>query len=284
MGYENIPHLKNDPTQQGQYRLKQNVVYSTATGEDLKLTLILPWLIREKRPLLVFVQGSAWTTPDFNHELPQLVLFARAGFAVATVGHRDRTKGHPFPAYLQDVKCAIRYLRSHAEEYGIDESRVSIWGTSSGGNTALLVGLTADEARYETEEYAGVSDRVNAVVSCFGPTDMIALSLHLLQKGKTRSGADSASGTSDLQTVIRIAKEMSPVHHVQRGKAYPPFLLLNGTGDEVVPHRQMELMYDKLIKCGADVQAYYVDGAEHEGNFWTEEVKQIILDFLKERT
>lgn len=284
MGYENILHLKNDPAQQGQYRLKQNVVYSTATGENLKLTLILPWLIREKRPLLVFVQGSAWTTPDFNHELPQLVLFARAGFVVATVGHRDRTKGHPFPAYLQDVKCAIRYLRSHAEEYGIDESRVSIWGTSSGGNTALLVGLTADEARYETEEYAGVSDSVNAVVSCFGPTDMVAMSRRFMQEGEVWDTAADMAGSPDLEAFVQVAKEMSPVNHVESGKVYPPFLLLNGTGDEVVPHRQMELMYDKLIKCGADVQAYYVDGAEHEGNFWTEEVKQIILDFLKERT
>lgn len=278
----NIPHLKNNPTQAGQYLLKQNVVYSTAASEELKLTLILPWLPQEKRPLLVFVQGSAWTTPDFNYELPQLAAFAQAGFTVATVGHRDCMKGHPFPAYLQDVKCAIRYLRSHAEEYAIDPERVVIWGTSSGGNTALLVATTGDDARYKTEEYSDVSDAVLAAVSCFGPTDMEALSRRFMGSQEMNPMAIALSGGTDPERFWQVAREMSPVSHVEPGKTYPPILMLNGTGDEVVPSSQMDAMYDKLTQVGADVRAYYVDDAEHEGNFWTMEVKRIILDFLKD--
>lgn len=276
-----IPHLKNNPTQDLQFLLRQNVVYSSQTGVELQMTLILPWLIREKRPLLVFVQGSAWTTPDFGYELPQLARFAAAGFTVATVGHRDYTKGHPFPAFLQDVKCAIRYLRSHAEEYGIDPARVSIWGTSSGGNTALLVGVTGGDSRYETEEYAGVSDEVNAVVSCFGPTDMEALSRRFFSDQEINPMATALAGSTDPEAVMRMLRDMSPVSYVTEGKQFPPILLLNGTDDDVVPHSQMEIMYDALKAIGADVTAYYVDDAKHEGNFWTEEVKQIILDFLQ---
>lgn len=280
----NIPHLKNNPTQQGQYLLNQDVVYSIQTGQALKLTLILPWMIREKRPLIVFVQGSAWTTPNFNYELPQLCNFAAAGFVVATVGHRDYTKGHPFPAFLQDVKCAIRYLRSHAEEYGIDESRVSIWGTSSGGNTALLVGVTAGDSRYETDEYAGVSDNVNAVVSCFGPTDMEAMSRRFFTGDEINPMAAALAGSADPQAILQVIRDMSPVSHVRAGKQLPPILMLNGTGDDVVPHSQMEIMYDALKAADASVTAYYVDDAEHEGNFWTDEVKRIILEFLKTNT
>lgn len=279
-----IPHLKNNPTQAGQFLLRQNVVYSTAAGEDLKLTLILPWIIREKRPLLVFVQGSAWTTPDFNYELPQLAHFAAVGFVVATIGHRDYTKGHPFPGFLQDVKCAIRYLRSHAEEYGIDPDRVSIWGTSSGGNTALLVGVTGGISRYETEEYAGISDEVNAVVSCFGPTDMEAMSRRFFAEDHINPMAAALAGSTDPKAVMQVLRDMSPVSYVAAGRQYPPILMLNGTGDDVVPHSQMEIMYDALKSIDADVTAYYVDGAEHEGNFWTDQVKQIILDFLKTHT
>lgn len=279
-----IPHLKSNPAQEGQFLLRQNVVYSTRTGVELHLTLILPWLIREKRPLLVFVQGSAWTTPDFNYELPQLARFAAAGFTVATVGHRDYTKGNPFPAFLQDVKCAIRYLRSHADEYGIDPDRVSIWGTSSGGNTALLVGVTGGDSRYETEEYAGVSDEVNAVVSCFGPTDVEALSRRFFSEQEINPLAAALAGSADPEAVRQTLRDMSPVSYVTPGKTFPPILLLNGTGDDVVPHSQMEIMYDALNAINADGTAYYVDGAEHEGNFWTEEVKQIILDFLKAHT
>lgn len=278
----NIPHLKNNPAQEGQYLLRQNVTYSDATGQELKMTLILPWAAGEKRPLVVFVQGSAWTTPDFDYELPQLCLLAREGFVVATVGHRDFRQGHPFPAYLQDVKCAIRHLRAHGEEYGIDPGRVGIWGTSSGGNTALLVGLTGDEARYATEEYASFSDSVKAVVSCFGPTDMVELGKRFTSGDEPPEIGMGLSGTSTLEGWLATAKEMSPVNHTQPGKAYPPFLLLGGTADFVVPHSQMEAMYDKLTECGAPVQAYYVDGAEHEGNFWTPEVRGIIFDFLKQ--
>ncbi|MCB8600020.1 alpha/beta hydrolase, partial [Blautia sp. DFI.9.9] len=68
---------------------------------------------------------------------------------VATVQHRSALDGHAFPAFLQDVKTAIRYLRAHAAEYQIDPDRVGIWGTSSGANAALLTALTPNDPRYE---------------------------------------------------------------------------------------------------------------------------------------
>lgn len=287
MGERNIKHLKNNPEMKDQFVLKQDIVYSEQTGEELKLTVIAPWdgyrdnPDHENLPLLVFVQGSAWTTPDFNFEIPQLALFAHAGFVVATVGHRDCRYGHPFPGYLQDVKCAIRFLRKNAAEYCIDPDRVVMWGTSSGGNTAMLVGTTGDDPRYETEEHAGYSDKVDAVVSCFGPTDMIALAEPLKDRPEWAQMGAALAGSADPAEWDRVGVEMSPVSHVEAGKEYPPFLLLNGTGDMVVPHDQMERMYDKLVECNVPVTAYYVDGAEHEGNFWTPEVKEIILNFLK---
>ena len=287
MNYPPIPHLKNNPALEDQYYLKQNIVYSKQTGEDLKLTMILPWHQKEENiankpmPLLVYVQGSAWCTPDFDYEIPQLALFAHAGFVVATVGHRNCTQGHPFPAYLKDVKCAIRYLRKHAEEYSIDPEQVVIWGTSSGGNTALLVGLTGDEERYETTEHAGYSDKVNAVASCFGPTDLNSMVLPGGAQAAMELGM-ALCGCDDAEVWKRVAYEMSPVNHVEKGKEYPPFLLLHGTADQVVPCSQMEMMYEKLLECDVDVQAYLIDGADHEGNFWTGEVREIIMKFLVE--
>lgn len=287
MSYPPISHLKPNPKQVGQFYTLQNVTYSEQTGEDLKLSLILPWYQKDDAipntplPLLVFVQGSAWCTPDFDYELPQLALFAHAGFVVATVGHRDCTHGHPFPAFLQDVKCAIRYLRKHAEEYSIDPEHVVIWGTSSGGNTALLVGLTGDEERYETEEHAGYSDKVNAVVSCFGPTNMERLMKPYMEAGEIGLGI-ALCGSNDMEVWKKVAEEMSPVNHVEEGKEYPPFLLLHGTEDKVVLPDQMEEMYHKLLDHGVDAQAYLVDGAVHEGNFWTLKIRSMIMEFLQE--
>lgn len=69
-----------------------------------------------KRPLIVFVQGSGFTHPWIYPEIPQLARYAQHGYVVAAVTHRSCLEGHPFPAYLQDVKTAIRFLRRHAEE------------------------------------------------------------------------------------------------------------------------------------------------------------------------
>lgn len=80
-----------------------------------------------------------------DYEIPQLSALAREGFVVATVNHRDASSDphDMFPAYLEDVKAAIRYLRANARQWHVDPDRLGIWGTSSGGNTSLLVGLTA---------------------------------------------------------------------------------------------------------------------------------------------
>ena len=102
-------------------------------------------------------------------------LIVDKGFVVATVNHRDASSDphDMFPAYLEDVKAAIRYLRANARQWHVDPDRLGIWGTSSGGNTSLLVGLTADDPRYEDGTNADESDAVKYVVSCFPPTDML---------------------------------------------------------------------------------------------------------------
>ena len=94
---------------------------------------------------------------------------------MATVGHRSCLDGYQAPAFLVDVKTAIRFLRVHAKDYSIDPECVAIRGTSSGGNTALLVGLTAGDKRFFTDEYACESDAVQCVVDCFGHTDLEAM-------------------------------------------------------------------------------------------------------------
>ena len=283
----NIPHLNYNPGLAGQYRLRQNIAYSAAEGSGMTLDIFTPWSADEGRtpgeplPLLVFVQGSGWCTPDRSYEYAQLALFAHAGFVVATVGHRDMRDGHPFPAFLQDVKCAIRYLRANAAQYGIDPARVLIWGTSSGGNTALLVGTTGDDPAYKTAEYAEQSDAVCAAVSCFGPTDVEALFKFLIDMPGAKEIGAALAGSVDEDRIWAAARAMSPVNHVQSGKTYPPMLLLNGTADPIVPHMQMEAMVEKLESVGSPVEACYVDNAEHEGNFWSPEVRTVIMEFVK---
>ncbi len=281
--YPPIRHIASNPTLAGLADISLNIVFSTATGQDLSLALILPWGAKEKAeplPLVVFVQGSGWTFPNIGYEMGQMAWYAQSGIAVAMVTHRNCMDGHPFPAYLQDVKTAIRFLRSHAAEYNIDRNRVGIWGTSSGGNTALLVGLTGDDPAYKTAEYAEESDAVKLVIECFGPTDLMRL-LGGEIPGEPHNGIFEALTAG--KDVKQVFTDMSPVNHVKEGKTYPPFLLLSGSADPVVPLDQMEVMYRKLLDNGADAQAICVDGAPHEGSFWSRELHDIVMAYVKER-
>ena len=143
----------------GMAELFRNVVFACPDGKELKMQILCPWRKDKRYPLVVFVQGSAWTTPNPDYELPQLGALARQGFVVASVSHRDCRDGYAFPAFLQDVKTAIRFLRAHAAEYCIDKERVGIWGTSSGGNAALLVG---HDRRLGLLSNGGVSGRIRS--------------------------------------------------------------------------------------------------------------------------
>jgi len=195
---------------------------------------------------------------------------------VATVCHRDAREGNPFPAFLQDVKTAIRFLRAHAEEYGIDAAHVCIYGTSSGGNTALLVGATGDDPRYETDEYKGVSDAVSCVVSCFGPTDLTMIPDMQNPLDDVFLGL---SGGRDPRAVLR---EMSPLHVVTKETPFPPCLLAHGTGDTVVPYFMATQMADKLISFGKDVRLLTVTDAPHEDTFWSWPLIEDIYAFIQE--
>lgn len=287
-------HIPNNPTFAGLARVTRNVAYKTG-ADDLVMDIIAPQSYGDgddrRYPTVVFVQGSAWTTPDRDYEVPQLSALARRGYVVASVNHRDATRDvrHVFPAYLQDVKAAIRYLRAHAAEWHVDPARVGIWGTSSGGNTALLVGLTAQDPAYEDGTCPGVSDAVNFVVSCFPPTDLIEAvdafghdddPFRLYYAGSFAAvvGATPEAGITD--EVRARAKAMSPYYQVRDGRGYPPMLLLHGTADKVVPYGQSVKMRRLLADRGYEARLVLVDGADHERDFWSQAVLDTIFDFI----
>ena len=278
--FSEIPHLPMNPQLQGQAELIQHIQYAE-NGQEL--SLILPWAPHGDRsgmsraPLIFFVQGSSWTTPNLDFEIPMLSHFAEEGYAVTTVSHRSAQDGFAFPAFLQDMKCAVRFLRAHAKQYAIDPKRIVAFGTSSGGNAVCLMGLTGDDPSLRTAEYPEQSDAVSAVVSCFAPTDLPALFEHLKDAPNIKQVMAAYFGADEAQWP-RIMRQWSPALRVEAGKQYPPFLLLHGTGDPLVPCQQMDSLYAALKAAGCQVSAYYVDGAEHEGNFWSPAVRQVIHD------
>lgn len=285
MKYPEIREFESNPTLGGQAELKRDVVYSAAGGEKTKMTLILPWGAsapeHPRYPLVVFVQGSAWTFPNMDYEIPQLGELAREGYVVATITHRSSIEGAAFPAYLVDTKTAIRFLRAHADEYAIDPARVCIYGTSSGGNTALLVGVTGDDPTFKSDEYAGFSDAVTCVAECFGPTDLTKM-IDTSKYDPDSEGAAIFNGLAGGGEISDVLRRMSPIEYVKSGKNYPPTLVIHGDADPVVPYEQGVLMFHRLIDAGAEAEMIRVKGAPHEGPFWSPALVDAIFAFIKD--
>lgn len=285
-----IKVIKNNPLQKGLATYVPDVVYSAPEkGVELKLHLLLPRetmldTCEKKFPCIVFLQGSAWTSPDISYALPQLADFAREGFVVASVIHRSALDGYPVPDFLIDYKCAIRFLRAHADVYRIDRDRIGAWGTSSGGNTALLAALTSNDAKYKSREWEAESDAVKACAACFPPTD-----IPLLYKTWTAGSGENVQENYELIKAMvgsdesvweERMKEISPLYRIKQGQDYPPFLLLHGDADKLVSFEQSEKMYSALRGAGAKCDFVRVEGADHEGDFWSMEVLDAIKEFF----
>lgn len=271
--------IHDNPTLQGLAKTIPDVVYSTATGVPLKATILVPWAGENTpRPTILFVQGSGFTFPNINLQLPQLGQFAQAGYVVMTITHRNCLDGHPFPAYLQDVKCAVRFLRAHAETYGIDPERIAIAGTSSGANASLLTAMTPNDPRYKTDEYAQFSDHVSCVVDCSGPAFLVLKQGSLFRPVHI----DRLRKLCGDRPEDEVLFEMSPGCIAQEGKKYPPMLIVHGDADEVVAYAGSVALYEKMRALGQDVRMICVHNGMHGQNLWSQEVFQHIRSFVDE--
>lgn len=256
---------------------KPDIVYATYGEVERRLQIIIPHRSGYKFPLVIFVQGSAWRKQDLYMNIPNLCHIAAKGYVIASVEIRD-TDVARFPAAIEDVKCAIRFMRKHADEYGIDRNRVAVWGDSSGGHLSLMTGLTIGE--YSNGIYNEQTDEVNAVIDYYGVTDLLTLGKynHILD----HDAADSPEGLfigGRVKDHAELAKKASPLHQ-NLDKTLPPFLIIHGDRDTVVHINQSIEMYKALKKHGQSVLFYKVVGAGHGDGVWNPQVLKITERFL----
>lgn len=275
-----------NPERLGLARIVPDVVFTQRPGADLKLQLILPQTVDkeiagDKRcPAVLFVQGSGWTFPDVWYEIAQLSRLAQRGIAVATITHRSTKDGHAAPAFLEDVKTGIRFLREYADRFHIDPERIGIWGTSSGGNAALLTALTMDDKQYRTHEYEQQSDRVAVCVDTFGPADVYQ-QFGEADPVEAEFFARQLVGNYSETFSIKDLEFMSPAHLVKEGMDLPPFLLMHGTADSTVGYEQSVTMHEKLLEHGYESDLVTVTDGEHEGDFWSQELFEHVFNYLE---
>src|SRR4051812_28996229 len=123
----------------------------------------------EPLPAIVLVHGGGFRAGSRESYLPVAAKLAQRGYVAATVSYRLAPR-HQFPAAVEDVKAAVRFLRANAQRYGIDPERIGAMGGSAGGHLVLMLGLTPGEFE-GTGPNREFSSRVSCVVNYYGPTD-----------------------------------------------------------------------------------------------------------------
>ena len=246
-------------------RLERDIVYGKAEGRELKLDLFLP-PSDEVKPLIIWIHGGAWREGSKDWPSPAQQ-FVGSGFAVAHVSYRLSQEAK-WPAQINDCKAAVRWLRANAAQYRLDPKRFVAWGGSAGGHLVAVLGTSGGVAELEgMGNDLKVSSSVQAVVDWFGPSD-------LLQLSKFRSNIahdDSKSPLSQLvggpiQENKNAAAQANPITYIGRVEVPPPFLIMHGTRDDIVPFNQSELLVAALKTAKSDVTFRPVIGAGHGFN------------------
>ncbi len=247
-----VPYCTADPAQ------NMDLYFPAAGG---------PW------PTLMYVHGGSWMHGDKS----EAALFAHGmtslGYLVVSINYRLYPP-HTYPAMVEDVKCAVRSLRAHVGEYNIDANRIAAMGTSAGGHLVSLLGTSDRSAGFDVGEYLDQSSRVKAVIALAAPLDL------------TKNFPNA-----DIEMMKRIGfgedniVQASPITYVTSDD--PPFLLIHGDKDELVPYQQSQLMYDRLTQVGVHAELVIVKNAHHsliepDAIFSPSlmEIYQIIVDFL----
>ena len=240
--------------------LREDICYARVDGYELLLDLYTPMDAHEPLPLVVWIHGGGWRGGSKKNCRAAKVLTGY-GFAVASVDYR-LTDRATFPAQIQDCKGAIRFLRSSASEFGIDPNAVGVWGSSAGGTLAALVGTSGKVKELEGEVGGNLdySSEVQAVCDWFGRKQFMAFADPNGYDTPRLARVESLfKGTVDQRK--QLAKAASPLTHID--KKDPPFLIMHGAKDSVVPVGESEDFYKALKRAGVPAELIVVEEAGH---------------------
>jgi acetyl esterase/lipase len=261
------------------------VEYAQKSEMPLHVNILMPRLEEGEEtvfPLIMFVQGSAWLKQELTQQLAQLVHFAQKGFVIAMVEYRHSAIA-PFPAQIKDVRTASRYMIRHAAEYHADPERLIVWGDSSGGHTVTMLAVTENDSRFSDEE--GISLPIKGVVDYYGPTNLGTMNDEpsIQNHDAPDSPEGMVLGGVTVSEHPELVSAASPLTYITAASTLPPFLIMHGDKDRLVPYGQSVLLYRKLTECKQKVEMYRIAGADHSGNaFWTaEEPLQITERFMR---
>jgi acetyl esterase/lipase len=249
--------VPNIPRESEYHELRADVVYAEVDGFALRFDHYRPRRVDGPAPAVVVVHGGAWMNGDPSQAAGNALHFARRGIATVSLSYR-LAPHHHFPAPLDDVRRGLRWVRAHAAELGIDAGRLAFLGLSAGAHLAMLAHLAHGLPELAPDlpaDLRGVGEDLRAVMLHYGPFDL----------GRSRPFPDGIDPAGELlgdrrgdPAWVRLA---SPVHHAAHATA--PVLLVHGTADTVVSHRESVRMHDALVAAGRRAELLLLEGAPH---------------------
>jgi acetyl esterase/lipase len=229
--------------------------------------------------IILNLHGGAFAIGDKRdiHILPVLQGLQQ-GYAVVSANYRLSGEAS-FPAGLQDIKAAIRWIRAHHKEYHLDANRIAVWGGSAGGNFAAMICLTAGRADLEDLSLGnpGYPCCVQAAIDQFGPTDFLKMDEQFIQSGMglpDHSQAESPESKyigAKITDIPEKVQQANPMNYIHTGM--PPILIQHGRQDALVPVQQSMIFVEKLKKLVSSEKFEFdiLENAGHDDPLFTKE-------------
>ncbi|MCT6592557.1 alpha/beta hydrolase [Pantoea dispersa] len=257
-----------------------NIVYrqvkSMRSVRQLHMSVLVP-RTSDLKPAIIYFPGGGFTTAEHDKFIEMRLALAKAGYVVAAAEYR--TIPDTFPSPVVDAKAAVRYLRQHATDYGIDPGRIGVLGDSAGGWLVQMLGTTNGDKSFDTGNFLSQSSAVQAVATLYGISDLRSicegfpenrLKVHqspavteaLLVNGVAFRDFAGASLISTPQKAL----SASPVGRLRGSN--PPFLIMHGSRDTLVSPEQSATLYNALRKSGGRADYVLINGAEHGDHHW----------------
>jgi acetyl esterase/lipase len=240
-------------THSSRAELRENIEYGQAGDLSLRMDAHIP---EGDGPFaaVIIVHGGGWIAGDRKINVqPLFEPLSNAGFAWFSISYRLAKDFTQFGTAVQDIEQALEHVRTHAADYKIDEQRIALVGESAGAHLAAMAALEGASA-----------DSIKAVVAFYGPSDLAALAR---TSDKIPQGIrDAVRGTPYEDILLAGLKRLSPINHVRAGM--PPFLLIHGTADTLVPFAQSEALCERIHEVGGACELYAVKGAGHGMRWW----------------
>jgi acetyl esterase/lipase len=258
----------------------RDVDFGTGGGRALRMHILRPKPLPEKPlPAVVWVHGGGWRQGSRDDGLRRLARLAERGYLGASIEYRLSQEA-TFPAQIEDCKCAVRFLRAKAKDYHLDPDHIGAWGASAGGHLVALLGTAGDVKELEGRGgWPDQSSRVQAVCDGFGPTDFLKMDEagSLLRHNTPRSPESLLIGGLITQHPDKVARA-NPITYVTKDD--PPFLILHGDKDDLVPLDQSQRLQQALKQAGVPATLHVVKGAGH--GFGGPEIDKMIDAFFDE--